>query len=264
MRYDPKYCFNEQFVFWNSSQFVLEQRSEDMFCIYYDNQEERHQYLERAATDNITEFKLLESRHRRFQWSSGRQQSTARTMETYTVGRPLWIRYSGLDTLAFLELPVPFHSELCQTSSPVQFMRDRQSSCLVDMETADCEQDDILNANSYFQPFSVVASPKLFAQRGGGAGNSSQEGVFLPVTAHACRGDVCEAVSSFPAPTSTCDNLVQRVQYVVRHEGAAVQSVQVFIQLSSAQPGEKYLRQHHGYQHYWARENVTEPLTELR
>ena len=65
MRYDPKYCFNEQFVFWNSSQYVLEQRSEDLFCIYYDNQEERHRYLERAATENITEFRLLESRHRR-------------------------------------------------------------------------------------------------------------------------------------------------------------------------------------------------------
>ena len=155
---------------------------------------------------------------RRFQWSSARQQSAARAMETYTVGRPLWVRYSGLDTLGFLELPVPFTSELCQTSSPVQFMRDRQSSCLVDMETADCEQDDILNANSYFQPFSVVASPKLFAQRDGGVGNSSQQGVFLPVTAHACRGDVCEAVTSFPAPTSSCENLVQRVQYVVHHE----------------------------------------------
>ena len=48
------------------------------------------------------------------------------------------------------------------------------------------------------------------------------------------------------------------------HEGAAVRAVAVFIQVSAAQPGEKYLRQHHGYQHFWARENVTEPLTELR
>ena len=54
------------------------------------------------------------------------------------------------------------------------------------------------------------------------------------------------------------------VQYVVHHEGAAVRAVAVFIQVSAAQPGEKYLRQHHGYQHFWARENVTEPLTELR
>ena len=58
-RYDPRYCFNEKFIFWNSTQFVIEEQNDNLFCIYFDNQEDRAMYFERPATENITHFEIL-------------------------------------------------------------------------------------------------------------------------------------------------------------------------------------------------------------
>ena len=251
-QYDPRYCFNEQFIFWNSSQYVIEEQNNNMFCIYYDNQKDSHDYLERPATENVTLFNLLDSRHRKYQWESEAKKTTAKSMNHYISGKPIWIQLRSPETFSFLELPVSYNSEFCQTSSPIKYMMDYQSSCVIDTHQADCALDGILNANSYFL-FNVVTSPGKLINSTNDTGD-----IFIPITAHLCSKESCEKVETFPKPTKQCENIAKSVKYVVYHDGVqGIESVDLFVHIQDSSSGEKHFRQFHEYVHFWSRDNAT-------
>ena len=186
-----------------------------MFCIYYDNQRDVHDYEERPATENVTLFNLLDSRHRKYQWESEAKKTTAKSMNHYISGKPIWIQLRSPETFSFLELPVTYNSEFCQTSSPIKYMMDHRSSCIIDTHQVDCPQDGILNANSYFLPFSVVTSPRKLINA-----TNVTEDVFIRITAHLCNQESCEKVETFPPPTKQCENIVKSLanSYIVNEK----------------------------------------------
>ena len=224
-----------------------------MFCIYYDNQKDKHDYLERPATENVTLFNLLDSRHRKFQWDSKTKKTTAKSMNHYIAGQPIWIQLRSPETLSFLELPVSFNTEFCQTSSPIKYMMDRQSACIIDTHQANCAQDTILNANSYFLPFQVVTSPRKVSNA-----TNSTGAIFIPINAHLCNEATCEKVEKLPEPTKQCENIVKSVKYVVYHDGVlGIESVDLFVHIQESSPSPPLLVQVHEYVHFWSRDNAS-------
>ena len=224
-----------------------------MFCIYYDNQKDSHDYLERPATENVTLFSLLDSRHRKYQWESETKKTTAKSMNHYISGKPIWIQLRSPETLSFLELPVSYNSEFCQTSSPIKYMMDHQSSCVIDTHQANCAQDGIFNANSYFLPYSVVTSPGKLINA-----TNVTEDVFISPSAHLCSQESCEKVETFPPPTKKCENIVKSVKYVVYHDGVqGIESVDLFVHIQDWSPPGRHFRQFHSYVHFWSRDNAT-------
>ena len=249
-RYDKRYCFNEKFVFWNSSQYVIEETNDNLFCIWTDNQQDRQRYFEREATENVTLFHILESRHRKFQWSSQSVMSTARSLKHYIAGKPIWVQYK--DSLSFFQLPASFHSGRCEVNRPVRYMEDHHSSCLVSLREADCAKDQILNANSYFNLFRVISSPGRY-------NSSSGPEVFVKMSAYLCRGGKCSPVTQYAAPSKRCSSLVSSVRYDIFHGGVeGITEVQLYLSLVDREEVGEELLQEHEYRHFWTGENMTD------
>ena len=132
-------------------------------------------------------------------------------------------------------------------------MMDHRSSCIIDTHQVDCPQDGILNANSYFLPFSVVTSPRKLINA-----TNVTEDVFIRITAHLCNQESCEKVETFPPPTKQCENIVKSVKYVVYHDGVqGIESVDLFVHIQKSSPRGKPFRQFHEYVHFWSRDNAT-------
>ena len=217
-------------------------------------------YFERPATENATLFNLLESRHRKFQWSSTSRND--RNMKTYIAGQPIWIQYTSSRTLSFLELPVSINTEQCQTSSPVKYMEDQKTSCTLDLDKMDCHLDETLNANFYFKTFAIIASPKQYFKQNKKATDGSKDEAFVDITAHLCGDDGgCDKVSSYAEPTKDCKNIVEQVKYHIYHDGVnGIQYVDLFINLHSPAPETSHIVQSFNYKHFWSHENITEAV----
>ena len=240
---------------------MVEKAEHDLFCIYYDNQEDRSEYLERPATENVTLFNILESRHRKFQWTDSGQQLSTSVMRSYKAGQPIWIQYKQSGFLSILELPHSFNNDLCQSSRPVKYMQDFKSSCVINLEEVKCEENGVLDGNSFLSLYSIVSSPSHLIR-----GNESVEDVkdrmFATINSRLCDGNSCKKVISPPKPSTSCDNIVESVMIHIYHEGPkGIQSVDLFVTLTNRQSEQKYLQQRYEYRHFWVSENNTETVT---
>ena len=261
--YDPKYCFNEQFIFLNNTQYVIEEQSSSLFCILVDNMETRNHYLEREATENVTVFNSLESRHRKFQWISTELTKSAHSMKSYSAGAPIWVKFKEFSNFGYLQLPTHFNSEFCQSARPVRYMEDFQSSCTLNLEDFPCSEEEILDGNSHFKNFDIVASPSFYdSQSNDSLDSNFDENAFVKIKTFLCDDKICDSfteVTKIPRPTEKCENLVKSLKYNIYHDGTnGIDSVELFITISKRKNQEKYFSQDYAYNHFWTSENVTE------
>ena len=144
-------------------------------------------------------------------------------------------------------------------------MEDHTSSCLVPLERSTCELLPILDANTYFKGFQVVASPSFFDP----SSNDSSEGLdasLVPVQPYICQDDECSStleVSEVTKPNAKCENVVSMVTYDIHHQGVeGIQSVKVFLRLEDQVENQHFLLQTVAYRHFWVSDNDTaEPLS---
>ena len=97
-----------------------------------------------------------------------------------------------------------------------------------------------------------------------------EEGLLLEVGRHVCRldgqnGECAEAGIEVPGPTDSCRNVVARVVYVVRHDGAdGIESVDAYVELADAADSRRAgtpLSQRFEYRHFWSSgENTTDEV----
>ena len=143
----------------------------------------------------------------------------------------------------------------CETSRTIKFLEDYKSSCLIHLQSDTCQQNHLLNGNSYFGHFFVISSPRLFISRNASTSENSE--IFLNVNAHICTADGCKNVTQVPNPTKNCENIVKMIKYEIFHDGSnGIHSVDLFIYLSQSL-GEKYFHQKYEYKHFWTSENAT-------
>ena len=107
----------------------------------------------------------------------------------------------------------------------------------------------------------IVSNPRYLVQRND---SDSDDDMFLALNGYLCNNNDCKPVSSFSAPTKECANIVQSVRMDIFHSGPdGIDSVDVFVSLTSKQSEQKYLHQSYEYRHYWLSENVTETTVML-
>jgi len=275
-QYDPNYCFNQLFLFSNRTQYVVEEDVGGLLCIVTDNMEDRQLLLERDAVENAIEFRLLAAMHEKSEWKVNLAGSPSANLKNYMAGSSIWITFSSSpssssssstpsSSLGFLHLPSKYNSGFCDTSQPVRYMEDHTSSCLVPLERSTCELLPILDANTYFKGFQVVASPSFFDP----SSNDSSEGLdasLVPVQPYICQDDECSStleVSEVTKPNAKCENVVSMVTYDIHHQGVeGIQSVKVFLRLEDQVENQHFLLQTVAYRHFWVSDNDTaEPLS---
>ena len=97
-------------------------------------------------------------------------------------------------------------------------MEDHTSSCLVPLERSICELLPILDANTYFKGFQVVASPSFFDP----SSNDSLEGLdasVVPVQPYICQDDECSStleVSEVTKPNALKLGIITAFDYIKR------------------------------------------------
>ena len=289
----------------NRTQYVVEEDVGGLLCIVTDNMEDRQLLLERDAVENATEFRLLAAMHEKSEWKVNLAGNPSADLKNYVAGSSIWITFSSSpssssssstssssssstspnpsSSLGFLHLPSKYNSGFCDTSQPVRFanqsskisdllnltlsryMEDHTSSCLVPLDRSTCEYFPILDANTYFKGFQVVASPSFFDP----SSNDSLEGLdasVVPVQPYICQDDECSStleVSEVTKPNAKCQNVVSMVTYNIHHQGVeGIQSVKVFLRLEDQGENQHFLLQTVAYRHFWVRDNDTaEPLS---
>ena len=139
-------------------------------------------------------------------------------------------------------------------------MEDHSSSCLVPLTESSCKTLPILDANTYFKGFQVVASPSFFHP----SSNDSLEGLdsaLVPIQPFICEDEECSSaleVSEVPKPDAKCLNVVAEVTYHIHHQGAeGIEEVKVFLRLHNKIDGQHFLSQVVAYRHFWASDNDT-------
>ena len=108
----------------------------------------------------------------------------------------MWAVRGGGAVLGLLQLPAGagpgWRGGRCRTARPVLYMEDWTDSCL--LETQDCQNNFALDGNSFFQSFTVLASPSFLNP----ASNDSldtdwEENALIRVTGYQCEVSYCHA-----------------------------------------------------------------------
>ena len=153
------------------------------------------------------------------------------TLNSYTVGSPIWIYYEDIDELGILCLPQSFNQRGCTTASPIRYMEDLESKRKCQRHLyfdEECSAPEF-NINYYFDSFKIVKSPEHFKNFTDKLPKA--EYPFLEIDYMVCSknqfgsddGDtICEKKRGFELlalqPNKLCRNIVTGVDFEIHHD----------------------------------------------
>ncbi|GFR83867.1 tectonic-3 [Elysia marginata] len=160
---DDKLCFDRD-VFFSENGPARSGDSGNLFCIYFDNDEQRNYYTNQTVITTEADFLAYAAKTRTFSFQSPTDPLTVSSFEPYyKSGDPIYTVFPN-GHFSYLGLPTPMTvSSACADSNPTAFYIDHSSSCgrfLGDLAT-DCGTADFLRASTYFQDFRIVKDPFL-------------------------------------------------------------------------------------------------------
>ena len=203
------------------------------------------------------------------------------TLNSYTVGSPIWIYYEDIDELGILCLPQSFNQRGCTTASPIRYMEDLESRRKCQRHLyfdEECSAPEF-NINYYFDSFKIVKSPEHFKNFTDKVPKA--EYPFLEMDYMVCSknqfgsddGDtICEKKRGFELlalqPNKLCRNIVTGVDFEIHHDGTnGISKVLVSIELSDFSSNRTFweyldedfmiIEQAFSYQHVWNTDNIT-------
>ncbi|XP_076116291.1 tectonic-1-like isoform X1 [Mytilus galloprovincialis] len=158
---DDRICVQKEILLLENAPFPKNYTQDGLFCIYFDNYDERNYYNIPSLITDTTIFGNYVSKYAGYNYAT--QQTGQSTINNfYKVGDPVYIVYQSLTT-GFLGLPSSLTSTGC-SNSPLAYLKDETSSCVRQFTTLDqttCESTS-LSALSYYTGFRLVTTPYLF------------------------------------------------------------------------------------------------------
>ncbi|XP_024942931.1 tectonic-3 [Cephus cinctus] len=244
--YDSRYCYENNFVQYNNTGYILERLANNLFCIVYDNLPPTYSA---SITLDVQTHKALKDvidglDTSQFKWQSQKVRMAPEFNNThpYRHGDILWKVDDGF--IKQLEVLQSGFTSLCSFKKTLRYLEDWNSACM---------QTDLTNNNVYlfpksFHKFTVIASPLLFNESYIISQNQScPKNVCLALENRYCMGswDACnntEILTGYCA-NGACINIVTHVRYVIIHNGTlGIQRIRADLQLGNV--SEKF------YQHY--------------
>ena len=284
-----RYCFSTDFIFANNTRAVVETTSDGLLCIRRDNLPEAATYLDRAPLENATEFRAMESRHRRFLWGGhddGAVRQARPANDTYRAGDPIVVYVLDGEQFGLLTVPSPLgggggvgSGSRCGVPNPIRYMEDRRTECRVHIETVpDCRWLDALDAATFVRGYLVARSPRRAFNSTGAERRKGDSGVFVEVEVQLCQRDgdgngatTCVQQQSggrgrgrkedlLPRPTLDCKNVLRELHLEVRHNGTeGIDRVVARLFLEDLETGAAGpLVQTFSYSHFWTAANASE------
>lgn len=181
-------CIQSELLLLDNTQYRKEYTQDGLFCIYFDNNEQRNYYANPDLVSDATTFENYLYRFADTNYQPGAVDKTLYANE-YKSGDPVFVVYQNL-ARGYLGVPKAVGSTFCSDSNPAAFLEDESSKCVRNVYTLTsdtCVNTVQWKASSYYSGIKVVATPYLFNWI------VNQTGVTNP------------AVTTAPAPT-TADN----------------------------------------------------------
>ncbi|ELT91904.1 hypothetical protein CAPTEDRAFT_228697 [Capitella teleta] len=159
---DNRACVRSDIIFTDNSPFEVDTTQPGLFCVEYDNYEERNYYNIPDPVNDTETFQEIEAEFSTFSFKKS-SSSLSVPQEFYKSGDVILTVYENL-ALGSLSLPSPSINSQCQDLNPASFLIPESTQCLRSIQTlaSDCMTNPALDAQTYFNGFKVVANPVLF------------------------------------------------------------------------------------------------------
>ncbi|XP_069936864.1 tectonic-1 [Cherax quadricarinatus] len=160
---DTRYCFQNQIIFSNHTEYKVEYLQNGLLCIVTDNLPQHTTYSTVKGATSIDEYMQLEKGKRHYSW-----EDTVQPLQfneaPYSVGSAVWA-VSERGVLFSLGIPDSLFGSECETHEYLRFLEDIHSSCnrVFHNVTDVCEKNVDFSAIKYVS-FYVVADPSTFNQ----------------------------------------------------------------------------------------------------
>ncbi|KAK3101664.1 hypothetical protein FSP39_005323 [Pinctada imbricata] len=161
---DTRKCLQRELILTDNSPLTSEYDQGGLFCIYYDNYEERNYYSIPDFVTSIQTFNDYRDRYAGPTFTPAAQPATTFN-QFYKYGDPVYVVYETLAT-GYLRQPRSLGSTQCADDNPVAYLKGESFGCrrpITSLNQNICENTDYLKASTYYQGFKVVTSTFLFS-----------------------------------------------------------------------------------------------------
>ncbi|ESO97470.1 hypothetical protein LOTGIDRAFT_231625 [Lottia gigantea] len=245
---DDKLCMRSELILFDNSPYVANYTSNNLFCLYFDNNVERNYY---NVPDLVTTEATFNSYVKDYGDFSFQSAATPKTVysDYYKSGDNIYVVYDS-KSQGILALPTALTSTYCTDNNPTAYLYDGESECVrkVTDLPSQCTSLPALSANSYYDGFRVVTSPVLFKEYQPDDNSTTEEEVgsitdlynntyTIPIEIGSVRckdettGLIANCSLSLPnynTVTQTCENTVLQTGYNIKHNGTkGIKSVTV-------------------------------------
>ncbi|XP_006814551.1 tectonic-1 [Saccoglossus kowalevskii] len=157
--HDDKVCLQSYQLILANTPYTVNKTESGLFCIEFDNYEDRNYYLIPDTVYTIERFNELVDEYGDYTY-----ERVSDTEDEYGVfyksGDPIYTIYESL-AQGVLGLPNRLTSSLCGNNNPAAYLFDESFQCtrqIFDLE-AQCETMPALSAQVYYEGFKVVSTP---------------------------------------------------------------------------------------------------------
>ncbi|XP_012265892.2 tectonic-1 [Athalia rosae] len=258
--YDTRYCYDNNYIQYNHTRYLLEKLSDNLFCIVYDNLPPVYStdyepiISKKSSLDEI----VSNSKKSRFNWDHKVTYTPSIQFDSdkpYRNGDIIWKMQNSF--IKTLELPQSGFTGICTFKKALRYLEDSKHSCMqISLENTNTQ----LFAKAY-NNFTIIASPVLYGNSNFTTNNKScPREICVPVQPHYCLGllSSCEN-TSLPigkCNNGICNNIVKKVRYVISHTGIkGIDSIDVYLEFANASQN---FYQYFDVEYKWLRDDQSE------
>ncbi|XP_050409296.1 tectonic-3 [Patella vulgata] len=251
---DDRLCMRSELILFDNSPYVSNYTSDELFCLYFDNNAARNYYTipDLVTTEEV--FKSYVKDYAEFSFEPSSPEPVTYG-DYYKSGDEIYIVYDSRSQ-GKLSLPTALASTLCADGNPAAYLTDTQTQCIRSITSlaTQCTSLPSLSASTYYEGFRVVVSPALFQKYVPTNDTNSTSTVNLDSVTDlynnsytvavelgsiTCKDETTGLIAacniSLPSYTSpTCLNTVLQTSYIIQHDGTkGITQVTVDILLGS-------------------------------
>ncbi|GAB6027753.1 Tectonic-1 [Chamberlinius hualienensis] len=144
-----QYCLSKNFIFANNTPYVMTKMSNNLFCIYKDNNKEMYFYKEIQPITDLKLFGNLLNENQKYSWQNDKSRLPVPTNKGKKVGTPIEIIFDS-GRSGYLSTVKRFMNGLCSVENPMAYMIDSDTDCHheIDNLQSDCTQNKWLNGHT--------------------------------------------------------------------------------------------------------------------
>lgn len=231
--YDNRYCYRKNFLFHNTSKFILEKVADNLFCIVYDNLPPIYTVNNNVSIQNERDLDKAIGKidPYNFKWDleATWMDPKFQTKEPYRHGDTIWKLDKTL--IEPLELLQTGFTGLCSFTKTVKFLENWKDSCL---------QINLSNNNTHLFPekysnFSIIKSPRLLDANKFNRYQKCSPLFCAPIESNYCFNSWTNCTKNKTNPTScsneTCQNVIKNIRYIIKHNGTmGITDIQLYFQ----------------------------------